>query len=175
MDILKIREPIIEDQDAFLLASNNSKSLHKSWVKPPLTKKEFKAYIERSKLYNQKCFLVCNSLNNIVGVFNISEIVLGGFHSAYLGFYAMDNYSGKGYMSKGLKLVLKNIFEEIKLHRIEANIQPENSHSINLVKANGFSKEGYSPKYLNIDGKWRDHERWAVTYENWKEQTTILG
>lgn len=80
----------------------------------------------------------------------------------------MNNYSGKGYMSRGLKLVLKNIFEEIKLHRIEANIQPKNTPSINLVKANGFSKEGYSPKYLNIDGKWGDHERWALTYEDFE-------
>lgn len=173
MNTLIIREPKIEDQSAFLDAMHNSQALHNPWIKSPQTEEDFKNYILRSRQINQKCFLLCDSLKNIVGVFNISEIVLGKFQSAYLGFYAVANYAGKGYMSRGMKLVLKNIFEEMKLHRIESNIQPENSYSLNLVKANGFIKEGYSPRYLNVDGQWRDHERWALTYEDWNE--IILG
>ena len=73
-------------------------------------------------------------------------------------------------MSAALKLVLKNAFEEMKLHRIEANIQPGNERSIQLVKSNGFRKEGFSPRYLQIDGKWCDHERWAITYEDWDKR-----
>ena len=169
MNTLIIREPKIEDQNIFIAAMRNSQALHNPWIKSPQTEDAFKAYILRSQQVNQKCFLLCDFLGNIVGVFNISEIVLGQFQSAYLGFYAVANYAGKGYMSRGIKLILKNIFEEMKLHRIEANIQPENSSSINLVKANGFIKEGYSPRYLNVDGQWRDHERWALTYENWNE------
>jgi [ribosomal protein S5]-alanine N-acetyltransferase len=83
------------------------------------------------------------------------------------GFYSVSDYAGQGYMNHALKLVLRNIFEEMKLHRIEANIQPKNIRSINLVKANGFFKEGFSPRYLNINGVWCDHERWALTYEDW--------
>ncbi len=79
-------------------------------------------------------------MKNITGVFNLSEIVRGYFQNAYLGFYAVADYAGKGYMSAGLKLVLQDAFENLKLHRLEANIQPGNIRSINLVKNNGFRK-----------------------------------
>ena len=57
-------------------------------------------------------------------------------------------------MSSGLKLVLAQAFAELKLHRVEANIQPENNRSINLVQSNGFKKEGFSPRYLMINNVW---------------------
>ncbi|MGB4191484.1 MAG: GNAT family N-acetyltransferase [Rickettsiales bacterium] len=167
MSVLIIREPKIEDKNAFISAMQSSQDLHNPWVAPPKTEIAFDDYILRSRQANQKCFLLCDDSSNIIGVFNISEIVLGQFQSAYLGFYAIANYEGKGYMSRGIKLVLKNIFEEMRLHRIEANIQPGNNSSINLVKANGFIKEGYSALYLKVDGLWRDHERYALTYESW--------
>ena len=69
-------------------------------------------------------------------------------------------------MSQGLKLVIQKTFLELNLHRLEANIQPGNNHSIHLVKSNQFRKEGFLPNYLFIDGKWRDHERWALSIED---------
>jgi len=102
---------------------------------------------------------VCNDKENIVGVFNVSEIVRGLFQNAYLGFYVVADFSGKGYyMSSGLKLVLGKIFNKLKLHRIEANIQPDNIQSIQLIKKNGVRYEGFSPRYLKIDNEWRGHE-----------------
>jgi ribosomal-protein-alanine N-acetyltransferase len=53
------------------------------------------------------------------------------------------------------------------LHRLEANIQPGNLSSIGLVRSLGFKKEGFSEKYLQINGEWMDHERWAILVENW--------
>jgi ribosomal-protein-alanine N-acetyltransferase len=64
--------------------------------------------------------------------------------------------------------MLRYAFKQLKLHRVEANIQPENVASIALVKRAGFVNEGYSRRYLKIGGQWRDHERWAILHEDWK-------
>jgi RimJ/RimL family protein N-acetyltransferase len=167
MRSITIREPQLSDESAFLDAMQHSKNLHHPWVKAPLTSQEFQEYLARCSQQNQKSYLVITNDQNIAGVYNISEIVRGLFQSAYLGFYAVAGYTGKGYMSSGLKLTLNQVFTTLGLHRLEANIQPRNINSINLVKANGFKKEGYSPRYLKITGVWCDHERWAITYEDW--------
>jgi ribosomal-protein-alanine N-acetyltransferase len=99
-------------------------------------------------------------------VINVSQIFLGGFCSAYLGYYAGARFMGKGYMSEGLRLVLRHAFSELGLHRLEANIQPANRASIRLVRRLGFRREGFSPRYLKVFGRWRDHVRWAVTVED---------
>ncbi len=160
-------EPQLEDEIDFLTAMQASQSLHHPWVYPPANHEEFIEYIQRFKQANQKGYLLCQRNVGIVGIFNFSEIVRGGFQNAYLGFYAVAGFDNKGYMSQGLKLALKKAFTELGLHRIEANIQPANTKSINLVKANGFRLEGFSPHYLKVNGAWRDHERWAMTMEDW--------
>ena len=91
---------------------------------------------------------------------------MGSFQSAYLGFYANKRFAGQGLMSRGLRLVIREAFTQMGLHRLEANIQPDNASSIRLVKMNYFRKEGFSPRYLHINGEWRDHERWAITVED---------
>jgi len=58
--------------------------------------------------------------------------------------------------------------EYFELHRIEANIFPINSPSRSLAMSAGFGLEGLSPRYLGIAGRWQDHERWAITIEDWK-------
>lgn len=171
--MILIREPRIEDEIAFIAAMQNSQLLHTPWVTAPKTSQAFHEYLQRSQQNNQKSFFACDASNNIMGVFNVSEIVRGFFQNAYLGFYAVSDYAGKGYMSAGLKLVLKSVFTDLKLHRLEANIQPGNSRSISFVKNNGFRKEGYSPRYLNINNTWCDHERWAITYEDWQENFKV--
>lgn len=167
MTNVMVREPKIEDQESFLRAMQDSQGFHHPWVKPPLTIKEYEDYLSRAQQPNQKCFLVCHQSKDILGVFNISEIVHGVFQNAYLGFYSVAHHAGKGYMSAGLKCVLRYVFDEMKLHRLEANIQPENMRSIQLVKHHGFRYEGFSPRYLKINGEWRGHEHWAMTAEDY--------
>ena len=107
--------------------------------------------------------LICRRDNDqIVGVVNMNNIVLGLFRSAYLGYYAFAGHEGQGLMREGLQAVIRHAFKSLKLHRLEANIQPGNTKSLSMVKACGFTKEGYSPSYLKIGGRWRDHERWAI-------------
>ena len=89
------------------------------------------------------------------------------FRSAYLGYYAFVPYAGRGLMKDGLAKVITYAFGVMKLHRLEANIQPGNRPSKALVKRLGFRREGLSPRYLKINGRWRDHERWAILSEDW--------
>jgi ribosomal-protein-alanine N-acetyltransferase len=98
---------------------------------------------------------------------NLNEIVRGAFRSAYLGYYSFTPHAGHGYMAEGLRLVLRHAFRGLGLHRLEANIQPGNRASRALVRGLGFRREGFSPRYLKIGGRWRDHERWAIVREAW--------
>lgn len=164
---INIRDLKFEDKEAFLNTMLNSQSLHHPWVTPPLSSEAFDEYWQRFQQPNQKSYLACDESGTIVGVFYVSEIVRGAFQNAFLGFYGIKEYSGKGYMSTALKLVQKKVFKELALHRLEANIQPENSRSIQLVKKNGFRYEGFSPSYLKINGEWRGHEHWAITLEDY--------
>jgi ribosomal-protein-alanine N-acetyltransferase len=108
-------------------------------------------------------FLVCRrDSDEIVGVINLTNVVLGAFRSGYLGYYAFSGHEGQGLMRQGLLAVARYAFGPLKLHRLEANIQPANAASIALARACGFSREGLSPRYLKIGGRWRDHERWAL-------------
>jgi ribosomal-protein-alanine N-acetyltransferase len=70
-------------------------------------------------------------------------------------------------MREGLELVVRFAFEELRLHRLQAAIQPENERSIALVRAAGFRREGLARRYLKIGGRWRDHVRFAMLAEDW--------
>ena len=67
-----------------------------------------------------------------------------------------------------LRLVLGRAFGRLRLHRLEANIQPDNAASLALVRRIGFRREGFSPRYLKVGGRWRDHERWALRSAQWR-------
>jgi [ribosomal protein S5]-alanine N-acetyltransferase len=103
------------------------------------------------------------STGAIAGRVNINSITRGRFQCGSLSYAAFAPTAGNGYMTEGLGLVVRYAFEGLRLHRLEANIQPANHASLNLVRRLGFRREGYSPEMLFIDGAWRDHERWAIT------------
>jgi len=163
-----LREPRPSDREEFVRLARASRKLHRPWVYAPETGGQFDAYLERSKLPTERCLLVCrNDDGSLVGVYNLSQIARGFFQSAYLGYYAFAPNAGRGLMAEGLELVLRHAFRKLKLHRVEANIQPGNLRSKVLVERAGFRCEGFSPRYLKIGGRWRDHERWAITREDW--------
>ncbi|MBG9386838.1 GNAT family N-acetyltransferase [Caenimonas aquaedulcis] len=151
------------DQADFLEAAGRSARLHAPWVTAPATPEAFRALVKRSREPANASYVVRHARTGaLVGIFNISNIVCGSFHSAYLGYYAFAGHERQGLMREGLRLLLRTAFTELKLHRLEANIQPANAASIALVRSCGFQLEGYSPRYLKIRGRWRDHERWAI-------------
>ena len=98
----------------------------------------------------------------MVGVINLNDVIRGTFQSASLGYYAFAPYAGQGLMRLAMLLVLRRAFGKLKLHRVEANIQPGNRASIALVRKCGFVREGLSRRLLKVRGRWQDHERWAL-------------
>lgn len=164
-----LQKPALRHEEAFLQAVRRSRALHKGLVSPPASPEDFHQYVKSLRKENRTGFLITlKESDELIGVINVSEIVRGMFQSAYLGYYAFLPYAGQGLMWQGLQQVMRHCFMDLRLHRLEANIQPENARSIALVKALGFAKEGYSPRYLKISGKWRDHERWAIRREQWR-------
>lgn len=147
----------------FVAAVRRSRGLHGRWVRPPSTPAAYRAYVRRLRRPTHEGYLIClRDSNELVGVANISEIVRGALRSGYLGYYAFRPYERRGLMTEGLGLVVRDAFRRLGLHRLEANVQPENHASIRLARRLGFRREGYSPRYLKIQGRWRDHERWAL-------------
>ena len=138
-------------------------SFLRPWISAPTSSRDFRHYLRRTQRDDHEGLLVCRvDCDAIAGVINLNNIVWGSFLSASLGYYAMVRHAGQGYMQEGLELVKDYAFRQLGLHRIEANIQPANRRSINLVKRCGFVREGYSRAFLHIEGAWRDHERWAA-------------
>jgi [ribosomal protein S5]-alanine N-acetyltransferase len=118
-------------------------------------------------------FAVCRRADGaIVGIVNLSNIVRGGFQSGYLGYYGFAGHERQGHMRAGLQAVIRHAFRTLRLHRLEANVQPDNAASRALVTACGFRLEGYSPRYLKVAGRWRDHERWAILAESSSAKTS---
>jgi len=161
-----LRLPSTRDQRDFLSLVRASKKLHAGWVVAPSTPKQFREYLSRMRKRNARALFVCRLEDDaLVGVVNLSQIVRGPLLSAYVGYWAFAPHARRGYMTEGLRLVLRHAFGPMRLHRLEANIQPANPRSIALVKRCGFRNEGFSPRYVKIAGRWRDHERWAITAE----------
>lgn len=158
-----IRQPTLSDMKEFLSAVRRSQSIHQPWVAAPDTPARFRAYLKRVQPPANYAFLICRKHDRaIAGVVNVSNVVRGLFQSAFLGYYIFAGFERQGLMRQGLKAVVRHCFKVLKLHRLEANIQPGNAPSIKLVASCGFAREGHSPRYLKVGGRWRDHERWAI-------------
>ena len=160
---LTLRALSRRDEAEFLAAVARSRALHARWVSPPRTSERFRALVASRGGPSDFAFVVRLARSGeLVGYLSITNIVRGNFQSAYLGYYAFAGFERRGLMRTALERLVHLAFTRLKLHRLEANIQPENRASIALVRAAGFVREGRSARYLKIHGRWRDHERWAI-------------
>jgi ribosomal-protein-alanine N-acetyltransferase len=164
---VSLRTPSLADSKEFLDAAARSRELHHPWFEAPSDIDAYRAYCERVQGDETEGFLIVEEGGGLVGYATIGNIVRARFQSAYLGFAAFEPFAGHGLMRAGVRLVLEQAFGPLDLHRIEANVQPGNERSAAMVKKLGFRLEGHSPRYLFIDGEWRDHDRYAITREEW--------
>jgi [ribosomal protein S5]-alanine N-acetyltransferase len=167
---VRLEKPSLDREREFLDAVRRSERFLRGWVDPPGTVGAYRAYLRRFAEPSRQAYFVVLRSGELVGVVNLSEIVRGRFQCAYLGCYGFVPYTARGYMTEGLTLVLRRAFGTLRLHRLEANIQPHNKSSLALFRRLGFRREGYSPRYLKIGVRWRDHERWALLVDEWRDR-----
>ena len=164
---LSLQQLQLGHAEQFLEAVARSAALHDPWVSPPSNMGAFCDFVERRGGNRDISYVAIQDNLALVGCVNLNEIVRGAFQSAFLGYFGFVPYAGQGLMKQAMRLVLTEAFTALGLHRLEANVQPNNDRSKGLLKALGFRHEGYSLRYLQIGGQWRDHERYAITAEEW--------
>lgn len=166
-----LREPTADDFDELAALFKSSQRLHRGLVSPSFSQADFADLLKRNRGDDYESLLICvQDSGAIAGTITLSQIFRKSFCNAYLGYLLGANFTGNGYMTEAVRLVLKHAFINLKLHRVEANVQPHNQPSINVLRRCRFAKEGFSPKYLKISGRWRDHERWAIIREDWNKK-----
>jgi ribosomal-protein-alanine N-acetyltransferase len=102
----------------------------------------------------------------LVGQVTVGTIVRGAYDGAYVGYWVDERIAGRGVTPAALALVLDHCFGPVGLHRVEANVRPENAASLRVVAKLGFQAEGLRRRYLFIDGDWRDHRCLALLRED---------
>ena len=102
-----------------------------------------------------------------IGEITLSSIQRGPLQSAYIGYWIDEAVAGQGLMPEAVVTILQYAFESLRLHRVEINIIPRNAASRRVVEKLGLRCEGIAERYLEIDGAWEDHARYAITAEEW--------
>lgn len=170
-----ISAPSPADAEEFISAVRASPAL-RPWVDPPATPERFAAYLQRAGREDQASYLIRHAgCGGLVGYANISNIVRGSLQSGYLGYGGFASHAGRGLMTEGIGVVVQAAFAELGLHRLEVNVQPGNTRSLAVARRLGCRLEGFSPRYLMVDGAWRDHERWAVLADEFNGPAALGG
>ena len=108
------------------------------------------------------------------GEINLSSVQRGAFQSCYVGYWVDRDLAGRGYMPESLVLLARYAFEDLRLHRIQIAIIPRNQRSRRVVEKLGIRSEGVAVRYLEINGVWEDHVRYAITAEEWEQRRDEL-
>lgn len=111
---------------------------------------------------------------HFVGEINLNSVQRGAFQNAYLGYWVDEAQAGNGYVPESVVLALQFAFERVNLHRVQIAIVPRNHRSLRVVEKLIIRHEGIAQKYLEINGIWEDHARFAMTSEDWEERKADL-
>mgnify|MGYP001248369388 FL=1 len=123
---------------------------------------EYRMFKERKLI---RFWILKKEDNKLIGNICLSNIIMGNFRSCYMGYKLDCDEINKGYMTEAIKKFVEIMFNEYGLHRIEVNVMPRNIRSLKVMKKLNFEEEGYSRRYLEINGKWEDHVHFAI-YED---------
>ncbi|MEZ5143634.1 MAG: GNAT family protein [Acidimicrobiales bacterium] len=109
------------------------------------------------------------------GEINLSSVQRGPFQSAYVGYWIDEKHAGNGYVPEALVALARFVFEELNLHRMQIAIIPRNTASRRVVEKLAIREEGTALRYLEINGRWEDHVRYAITAEEWWQRRDELA
>lgn len=164
-----LRKPMADDGREFVDCVLRYREHLEPFVYAADSMTAYRRWIARANRIDVEQFLVCRRDDDaIVGFVNLNNMTGGALQSAALGWASFAGDEPRGHLTDGVAMAMEVAFLQLRLHRLEANIQPENERSKRLAIRCGFGLEGYSPRFLLIDGVWRDHERWAVLQEDWR-------
>ena len=113
--------------------------------------------------------------NRLAGEMNVSAIQRGPFQNAYVGYWIDERFAGQEYTPEALVVAMRFAFEELGLHRLQIAIIPRNRPSRRVVEKLGLRLEGMAERYLEINGIWEDHLRYAITSEDWQMRKEELS
>lgn len=111
---------------------------------------------------------------DFVGEINLSSIQRGAFQSGYVGYWIAESVAGNGYMPESVVTLARFAFEQLYLHRLQVSIIPRNERSRRVMEKLDFRCEGVAERYLEINGVWEDHVRYAMTTEEWETRRDEL-
>ena len=173
-----MRPPALSDWQAWADIRGRNKDhiqpFDPRWPAKPFTYELFERRVHRQArewdLGSSNAFLIFkNEDNSMIGGMNINNICRGAAQYASLGYWIDKDHEGQGYMAEALRMTLQYCFEDLNLHRVNASCLPHNIRSKNTLFKAGFKKEGFAEKYLQIDGKWQDHELFGLPVEVWEK------
>ena len=111
---------------------------------------------------------------SLVGEMNVTGVSRGPFQSANIGYWIDERQAGRGYIPEAVVIGLRFAFEEIHMHRVEIAIVPRNLRSRRVAEKLGLRSEGVALRFLEINGCWEDHERYAITVEEWQSRRDAI-
>lgn len=171
---------ILQDQNIFLRPLrfrdrtqwNRVRAENREWLSPweatipPISQESYKelpSFYEMVKILNHEArqgrslsFAIWQG-KNLIGQISLGGIIYGAMRGGHIGYWIDRNYANRGYTTKAVEILTQYAFDELKLHRVEINLRPENASSRRVAEKAGYIFEGERPRYLHIDGQWRDH------------------
>ncbi len=151
---------------------NQVRAENRDWLSPweatipPISEeshKELPSYYEMVKILNHEArsgrsfsFAIWNG-KNLIGQISLGGVIYGAMRGGHIGYWIDRNFANRGYTTAAVEMLTQYAFEVLKLHRVEINLRPENASSRRVAEKAGFIFEGDRPRYLHIDGHWRDH------------------
>lgn len=171
---------VLGDQDLYLRPLrfrdraqwNRVRAENREWLSPweatipPISEdsyKELPSFFEMVRILNHEArqgrafsFAIWQG-KNLIGQISLGGVIYGAMRGGHIGYWIDRNFANRGYTTKAVEILTQYAFDELKLHRVEINLRPENASSRRVAEKAGFIFEGERARYLHIDGQWRDH------------------